>query len=329
MCARKGVAVPVNLVDLRYFKEVAQELNITNAAGKLYLSQQNLSQRIKQLEEYYQVALFERKPTLRLTVAGERLLEYIREIETAENSLMADLSCIRQEDRGRISFGVPTTRTPIIIPPLLSRFKQRYRDVEFSLREGPTASLEEGLINGEIDLAVGVFSENTHKTDACLDASVLLEEKIYLVVADRLLERYMPAEYPECKKRFRKGIFLKDFLQFPVILYPRQNRIHTEIEEYYRSHGAKPNVLVEAYSGMSLIPLCLEGLSCIFLPHMFKCHLFAQNPDMEAFLNYFPIRDCVCDSKVVLMRHRDRAMSKYMKDLIHMVEGIFLRFREP
>ena len=44
----------MNLVDLRYFKEVAQELNITNAAGKLYLSQQNLSQRIKQLEEYYQ-----------------------------------------------------------------------------------------------------------------------------------------------------------------------------------------------------------------------------------------------------------------------------------
>ena len=131
----------MNLVDLRYFKEVAQELNITNAAGKLYLSQQNLSQRIKQLEEYYQAALFERKPTFRLTSAGERLLEYIREIERAENSLMADLSGIREEDRGRISFGAPTTRTPIILPPLLTRFKQKYRDVAFTLKERPTAYL--------------------------------------------------------------------------------------------------------------------------------------------------------------------------------------------
>lgn len=317
----------MNLVDLRYFKEVAQELNITNAAGKLYLSQQNLSQRIKQLEEYYQAALFERKPTFRLTAAGERLLEYIREIERAENSLMADLSRIREEDRGRISFGAPTTRTPIILPPLLTRFKQKYRDVAFTLKERPTAYLEEELLNGSLDLAVGVFSESAHKTDPCLETTVLLDETVYLVVADSLLERYLPDRYPECKAAFQDGISLEDFLHFPVILYPRQNRIHTEIQEYYRSHGAKPNVLVEAYSGMSLLPLCLEGLSCIFLPHMFKCHLIEQNASMKTRLNYFPIRDCVSDNKVALMRHRDRAFPKYTKDLILMLEEIFLRFR--
>lgn len=53
--------------------------------------------------------------------------------------------------------------------------------------------------------------------------------KLNLAVADPLLKLCLPGRYPECKETFREGIFLKDFLHFPVILYPRQNRIHTEI----------------------------------------------------------------------------------------------------
>lgn len=317
----------MNLQDLKYFKEVAQELNITNAAANLYLSQQNLSQRIKLLEEHYQVALFDRKPAFRLTCAGERLLDYVRELDTAENRLMADLSHIRQEDKGRISFGVPTTRTPILVPALLARFKEKYPHVEFSLTEGSSASLEERLLSGEIDLAVGVFSERQHKANPLLETTVLLDERVYLAVADSLLERGFPGQYPKCREKFQDGISLKDFLFFPVVLYPRKNRLHTEIREYYHNHGAKPNVLVEAYSGVSLIPLCLEGLCCIFLPHMFKCHLFDQNPDMKHRLNYFPIRDCLCDTRVVLMRHRDKRLSKYMNDFVQMTQEVFLPFQ--
>lgn len=116
--------------------------------------------------------------------------------------------------------------------------------MEFSLTEGSSASLEERLLSGEIDLAVGVFSERQHKANPLLETTVLLDERVYLAVADRLLERGFPGRYPECREEFLDGISLKDFLHFPVVLYPRKNRIHTEIQEYYRNHGARPNVLV-------------------------------------------------------------------------------------
>ena len=63
----------MNLLSLYYFVELAKELHVTNTAQKLYISQQNLSQHIQRLEQYYGVPLFHRKPKLALTYAGEQL----------------------------------------------------------------------------------------------------------------------------------------------------------------------------------------------------------------------------------------------------------------
>lgn len=57
----------MNLLSLYYFVELAKELHVTNTAQKLYISQQNLSQHIQRLEQYYGVPLFHRKPKLALT----------------------------------------------------------------------------------------------------------------------------------------------------------------------------------------------------------------------------------------------------------------------
>ena len=51
----------MNLQSLYYFVELAKELHVTHTAQKLYISQQNLSQHIQKLEQYYGVTLFNRK----------------------------------------------------------------------------------------------------------------------------------------------------------------------------------------------------------------------------------------------------------------------------
>ena len=85
----------MNLKSLEYFIEVANDLNITSAAQRLYISQQALSAQIQKLEQYYGVTLFERQPKMRLTYAGEQLLEgakkIIKDSEEITNSL-SDIS---------------------------------------------------------------------------------------------------------------------------------------------------------------------------------------------------------------------------------------------
>ena len=59
----------MNFQHLRYFLMVAEELNITRAAERLYISQQSLSNHIGNLERELDVKLFTRSPKLSLTYA--------------------------------------------------------------------------------------------------------------------------------------------------------------------------------------------------------------------------------------------------------------------
>lgn len=53
----------MNLKSIEYFLAAAEEMNITRAAERLFISQQALSSHLKRLEEEYGVPLFERRPS--------------------------------------------------------------------------------------------------------------------------------------------------------------------------------------------------------------------------------------------------------------------------
>lgn len=66
----------MDLESLHYFAELTKDLNMTQTAKRLYLSQQTLSNHIARLERYCGTALFYRKPRLSLTPAGLALLHF-------------------------------------------------------------------------------------------------------------------------------------------------------------------------------------------------------------------------------------------------------------
>jgi DNA-binding transcriptional LysR family regulator len=71
----------IELRQLRYFVAVAEELSITRAAGRLFLSQQALSAAIRQLEHRAGAVLLVRGPRgLEITPAGQTLLDHARRV---------------------------------------------------------------------------------------------------------------------------------------------------------------------------------------------------------------------------------------------------------
>ena len=63
----------INFLNLEYFLAAAEELNITRAAKRLYISQQSLSNHISNLEKEFDVQLFNRTTPLTPTYAGRAL----------------------------------------------------------------------------------------------------------------------------------------------------------------------------------------------------------------------------------------------------------------
>ena len=110
----------MELRHLRYFIVVAQELNMTRAAEKLFISQPPLTRQIKQLEEELGVQLFIRKPRgLELTQSGLYFLQQADAILEKVNATIEGTRQVAQHHKSVLSIGfVPSVfyeELPLIV----------------------------------------------------------------------------------------------------------------------------------------------------------------------------------------------------------------------
>ena len=103
--------------ELRYFRAVAEDLNITRAAERLGIAQPPLSRAMRQLEHRLGVDLFDRSgPRLGLTEAGETLLKESGPVLDALDSAVR-----RTQRAGQPSGGLVVTAKPGVATEVLHR----------------------------------------------------------------------------------------------------------------------------------------------------------------------------------------------------------------
>ena len=208
----------MNLLTLYYFVELARELHVTNTAQKLYISQQNLSQHIQRLEQYYGVSLFHRKPKLALTYEGEQLYAVAVKILAEEHEFVNRLADISANSIGSLKLGIPTYRGEISLPSILPQFYEKWPNISIELCDKSSSEMEEMLCNGELDLFIGVMYQDNPK----LDSTPLLNDHIYMVCSDHLLKKYYPDTWSVLKNRSERGTDLSAFPGLPFLLpHPR------------------------------------------------------------------------------------------------------------
>ncbi|MBP5212724.1 MAG: LysR family transcriptional regulator, partial [Pyramidobacter sp.] len=223
------------LNNYQYFIALAEELNISRAAEKLFISHQCLSKYLKNLESEYGVPLFERTPRMKLTLAGEALLAMFRKVEFLELNLQSQLEDIRNSKRGIIRLGTTEGRYRILIPELLAQYRKLYPEVDLDVRYATSAELAEGIRRTELDI---VILNKTFVDPAEFEIRPLIDEKLYLIVSDNMLAHYFPEQYPECKARFRKdGVDLAEFQELPFVLNTRKFKSRMLIDAYALTHG--------------------------------------------------------------------------------------------
>ena len=135
----------MNLRSLEYFLVVAEEMNFTKAAERLFLSQQALSSHIKRLETEYDAVLFHRKPVLGLTQKGYELRYWAERILNAEKNLRANLYDIGTNCRGRLRVGIARLRAFRMMPEIMDRYRSLYPNVAFEVVDGDTEFFQEQL----------------------------------------------------------------------------------------------------------------------------------------------------------------------------------------
>ena len=144
----------MNFQHLKYFLTVAEELNITRAAERLYISQQSLSNHIANLERELDVKLFTRSPKLSLTYAGGLLVDTATEILDLHRQYLSKVGDINKQYVGALRVGISHTCGLALLPDVLPKFRLEFPQVEFSLSEGNSNQLEDELAHGRTDLII-------------------------------------------------------------------------------------------------------------------------------------------------------------------------------
>ena len=132
----------MNFLHLKYFLMVAEELNITRAAERLYISQQSLSNHISNMERELDVKLFTRSPKLSLTYAGGLLVETATQILDLYSQYQTKVGDINRHYLGMLRVGISHTCGLALMPDILPKFRQEFPLVEFSLFEDKRHLLE-------------------------------------------------------------------------------------------------------------------------------------------------------------------------------------------
>ncbi|WP_106753966.1 LysR substrate-binding domain-containing protein [Pannonibacter carbonis] len=137
---------------LRAFHVTASEGGVGRAARRLSVTQPTLSQHIKALEDRFGVALFEREGRrLRLTPIGERLFKMTSQLMTSWDEIENLLNQNNSVNAGRLRIGADA---PMHAVELLHRYRQKYPNIEVSIRIQPGGSVLEQLEAANMDVAI-------------------------------------------------------------------------------------------------------------------------------------------------------------------------------
>ena len=224
------------------FCRVVEQGSFTRAAEELGYSQSAVSQNVRALEQETGVTLLSRrKDGVQLTQDGQEFYPYIQSIFQAEQALERK----RQETMGLqnslIRIGTFTSVSRNLLPPMMKRFKEKYPDVRFVLRQGEYTSIPQWIRQGEIDF--GFVNQ---------DAVEGMETRL-------LYEDHMLAVLPQGHRLEKKSsLTLRDISTEPLILLDEGE--HSVLLDAFHSAGLTPNLAYEVYDDYSILSMVHQGL---------------------------------------------------------------------
>lgn len=311
----------MNFESIYYFTELAKTLNMNETGEKLYISQQTLSNHIKRLEDYYGTKFFFRKPKLLLTPIGEEYLAYAERLLTNESDMLNKIRDMESEDTGKLILGASSPRADMFIPSIIEKFTEEFPHVGLVLHEKQSKDLESMCLENKLDLAISI-DENYQNEN--LQSQLLLDEKLYLCVSDRLLKKHVRNLKSLKEKSFEK-VNLKDFSKVPFLLYTQDNRIRSLINESFKEADVRPNDYIETGYSRIALSICNKAIAAVFISQM---NIKRWMEEFDDDINIFPLYSG--DEPVTLgiyaIKNKNRYITKYAKRFVDLLEEYFNSF---
>jgi LysR family hydrogen peroxide-inducible transcriptional activator len=170
----------MTLTQLEYIVAVDTHRHFVLASEKCFVTQPTLSMQIQKLEEELGVKLFDRtrQPVIPTDI-GARIIAQAR-IVLREAKMIGQI-IKEQKDimTGEIRIGIIPTLAPYLLPSLFKKMREKYPDVELTIKETITDEVIHELKNNRLDCGLVVTPLN----DASITEDILFYEELFVYVS--------------------------------------------------------------------------------------------------------------------------------------------------
>ena len=308
----------MNFLNLYYFRVAAEELSFTNAAKRLFISQQSLSNHISRLENEFGVILFNRTQPITLTEAGKSLYASSKVLLQQKEQIEKSMQDIRDFRKGELTLGISTSRGAVMLPKILPEFRSAFPQIKLNLVEGTTKEINQALFEGRADLCIGFAINDPEK----VHEELLHTESLVCVIPNSFLPRYLKIDstlIPGSVQSFNI------FADCPFIKMPKQTWLGEMFEKCCESYNIEPEILLETTSMSTMVSLCSSGIGAIVLPEIFVSRrmTFWNSFDWKEQVSVFPLNYPAGDRPITIAYMKDHYLSRAADEFIRMAQEKF------
>ena len=240
---------------------LARTRNMHTTAQQMNLSQPALSKMLRDLEEQFGFALFERLPrSMPPTELGEYVVRYAQVSLNDSQRFVDQVNRLRQGGHGFLKVGGIFAATSVVLPEAIALIKARSPLLSIEVVEQSSDHLLAMLEQNKLDLIIGRFTDE--RFAQLFDFQPLGPEPFCLVVN----HRHPLVQGP---------VSLADLSQWPWVLYPVGTPIRARMEAAFAAVGlATPANTVDTISMPTFLQLLQSGPMIAMLPEsMVSAHL--------------------------------------------------------
>jgi DNA-binding transcriptional LysR family regulator len=241
---------------INVFLIAAQQMNFSEAARRLHMSQPSVSQHIQALENHFGTELFERRGRhLSLTEAGQTLLPLARQLVNLSIQVDETIESLHGEIAGHLIIGCCTTAGRYLLPRLLARFRELHPNVQVTchVTDQHTAM----NMQNEGKLHITVVSERAYSKD--MEFRKFVTDPVILIV---------PASHPWAK---RESIEPKELSEADFIVREETSGTRRAVAQACTNVGMNPdelNVIMTLGTSQAISIAVQEGIGVAFITRL-------------------------------------------------------------
>jgi LysR family transcriptional regulator, nitrogen assimilation regulatory protein len=220
----------IDLQHLRVFVRIAELGSFTKGATALGVTQPNVSHVIKEIEKAWDGELFYRTGRgVTLSEFGQLALLRAKALLGESDRVSNELRAFGKLPSGDVSFGLPPSLVPVVLPALLKELREELPGIRLSVHEAFSDQIERWLSAGEVEVGIcNRYSKGNSTVRDSLFASPL-------VLAAASSAPRAPAEVP-----------FRSLPKYPLVLSAGSNSILGLVLGIARSMQLSLNILMHA-----------------------------------------------------------------------------------